>query len=267
MAEYTAFETYTDYGIFDCDQHIYEPVDCYTGWIEKKYADRTLRIVERDGESLFMAQDRPIQLDNKVDECYRPGSLKEMLKTMKAGADGGGYQWMTMDPAFLDRDLRLAQVDRQHVDAAVRFSGATGVLETFGEDAEPPTGGGLLRALGLSRRRGLARVEVDDALLAHGNEIVERQLGLDPREFRLVCIPQDLYARFGRDHAWGQRQQWTHFDGYQVLRNGQLRALAGGDVRYGGLNDLVSIELTDQRDSVIVRFAVIRRARHVARWL
>lgn len=148
-----------------------------------------------------------------------------------------------------------------------RFSAETVLLETFAEDAEPPTDGGLLRALGLSRRRGLARVEVDDALLAHGNEIVERQLGLDPREFRLVCIPQDLYARFGRDHAWGQRQQWTHFDGYQVLRNGQLRALAGGDVRYGGLNDLVSIELTDQRDSVIVRFAVIRRARHVARWL
>jgi len=43
--------------------------------------------------------------------------------------------------------------------------------------------------------------------------------------------------------------------------------VAGGDVRYGGLNDLVSIELADQRDCVIVRFVVIRRARHVARWL
>lgn len=148
-----------------------------------------------------------------------------------------------------------------------RFSAEAVLLEAFPEDAEPPTDGKLLRALGLSRRRGLARLEVDDALLARGNEIVEQQLGLDPREFRLVCVPQDLYARFGREHGWGQRQQWTHFDGYQVLRNGQLRALAGGDVRYGGLNDLVSIELTDQRESVIVRFAVIRRARHVARWL
>ncbi|MDO8390388.1 MAG: amidohydrolase family protein [Actinomycetota bacterium] len=137
MAEYTAFETYTDYGIFDCDQHIYEPIDCYTGWIEQKYADRTLRIVERDGESLFMAQDRPIQLDNKVDECYRPGSLKEMLKTMKSGGDGGGYQWMSMDPAFLDRDLRLAQMDRQHVDAAVMFCGSMGLFaEHFLTDDE-----------------------------------------------------------------------------------------------------------------------------------
>lgn len=147
-----------------------------------------------------------------------------------------------------------------------RFSAETVLLETFAEDGEPPTGG-LLHALGLPGRRGLARLQVDDALLAHGNDVVEKQLGLDPREFRLVCVPQDLYARYGREHGWGERQQWTHFDGYQVLRDGTLRALAGGDVRYGGLNDLVSLGLTDQRESVIVRFAVIRRARHVARWL
>lgn len=148
-----------------------------------------------------------------------------------------------------------------------RFGAETVLVEDFPEDAEPPTDGTLLHALGLAKRRGLSRVEVDDRLLERGNEIVGQQLGLDPRAFRLVCIPQDIYARFGRDHGWGQRQQWTHFDGYQVLRDGALRALAGGDVRYGGVNDLVSIELTDQRDSVIVRFAVIRRARHVARWL
>jgi hypothetical protein len=148
-----------------------------------------------------------------------------------------------------------------------RFGVETVLVEDFPEDTGPPTDGKLLHALGLAKRRGLARVEIDDRLLERGNEIVAQQLGLDPREFRLVCVPQDVYARYGRDHGWGKRHQWTHFDGYQVLRDGALRALAGGDVRYGGLNDLVSIELTDQRDSVIVRFAVIRRARHVARWL
>jgi hypothetical protein len=38
-------------------------------------------------------------------------------------------------------------------------------------------------------------------------------------------------------------------------------------VRYGGLTDLVSIDVADQRDSVVARFAVIRRTRKVARWL
>jgi hypothetical protein len=82
-----------------------------------------------------------------------------------------------------------------------------------------------------------------------------------------VCIPLDLYIGLGRDRGWGRQQQWTHFDGFQVLKNGHLRALVGGDARYGGLSDLVSIDVADQREKVVARFAVIRRARQVARWL
>ena len=146
------------------------------------------------------------------------------------------------------------------------FSAEAVLIEDFPEDQEPPATGALLSALGLARRRGLARLEIDGALLENGATILEQQLLLDPKEFRLVCIPHDLYMRFGRDRGWGQQQQWTHFDGYQVLKNGRLRALVGGDVRHGGLSDLVSIAITDQRESVIARFAVIRRARQVARW-
>jgi hypothetical protein len=146
------------------------------------------------------------------------------------------------------------------------FSAETALIEDFPEDQEPPTTSELLSALGLQRRRGLARVEIDDALLQRGASVLQERLLLDPQEFRLVCVPQDLYMRFGRDHGWGRQQQWTHFDGYQVLKSGQLRALVGGDVRYGGLTDLVSIGLADQRDGVIARFAAIRRARQVIRW-
>jgi len=142
----------------------------------------------------------------------------------------------------------------------------TVLIEEFPEDKEPPATGELLSALGLTRRRGLSRQEIDEALLQHGATVLHERLLLDPKEFRLVCIPHDLYMRFGRDRGWGQQQQWTHFDGYQVLKSGALRALVGGDVRYGGLSDLVSIGIADRRDSVIGRFAVIRRARQVARW-
>jgi hypothetical protein len=147
-----------------------------------------------------------------------------------------------------------------------RLAAESVLIEDFPEDREAPDGE-LVRALGLPGRRGLARVQIDDALLENGPTVLQERLHLDPLEFRLVCIPHDLYMRFGRDHGWGQHQQWTHFDGYQVLRGGQLRALIGGDVRYGGLSDLLSIGLADQRQSVIARFAVIRRARHVARWI
>lgn len=147
-----------------------------------------------------------------------------------------------------------------------KFSVEEVLIEDFAEDQEAPAKGELLSALGLSRRCGLARLEIDDALHEKGAMIIEKLLTLDPIEFRLVCIPHDLYMRFGRERGWGQQQQWTHFDGYQVLKNGSLRALVGGDVRHGGSSDLVSIAITDQRELVVARFAVIRRARQVARW-
>lgn len=146
------------------------------------------------------------------------------------------------------------------------FAAESVLIEDFPEEEEPPAESALLTALGLDRRRALARTEIESALLEHGATILEERLGLDPSEFRLVCIPQEVYSRFGRDRGWGAQAQWTHFDGYQVIKGGQLRALVGGDARYGGLNDLVSIAPSDQRDSVIARFAVIRRARHVGRW-
>jgi len=147
------------------------------------------------------------------------------------------------------------------------FSTETVLVEDFPETQEVPATGDLLSALGLGRRRALARREIEAALLEHGAAILQERLLLDPVEFRLVCIPLDLYIGLGRDRGWGQQQQWTHFDGFQVLKRGPVRALVGGDVRYGGLSDLVSIQVDDQRDKVVVRFAVIRRARQVARWL
>ena len=146
------------------------------------------------------------------------------------------------------------------------FSAEAVLIEDFPEAPEAPATSELLSTLGLTRRRALARREIEVALLQHGATVLQERLLLDPTEFRLVCIPLDLYIGLGRERSWGQQQLWTHFDGYQVFKTGQLRALVGGDARYGGLSDLVSIGISDQREGVIARFAVIRRARQVARW-
>jgi hypothetical protein len=138
------------------------------------------------------------------------------------------------------------------------------LVEDFPEQEEYASSA-LLSALGLSGRRGLSRKEIETALRQHGGPVLQDRLGLDPREFRLVCIPFDIYLRVGRDRGWGQREQWTHFDGYQVMQGSRLRALVGGDVRYGGLLDLVSISPDDQREGVATRFAVVRRERFLAR--
>ncbi len=119
----------------------------------------------------------------------------------------------------------------------------------------------LLRELGFDRRRALARDDVETALLKHGARVLVDHLGLDALAFRLVCIPADLYARIGRERGWGMREEWTHFDGYQVLTGGRLRALVGGNARFGGLFDVCSISRDDARENTLVRFAVVRRDR------
>ena len=147
-----------------------------------------------------------------------------------------------------------------------RIPGETALVEDFPENQAEDRPSKLLAGLRLPHRRGLARAEIENALMRFGAQILAEQLNLDPIEFRLVCIPYDLYMRLGRDRGWGQWHHWSHFDGYQVMEANRLRALVGGDGRFGGLTDLVSISRTDARDGVYARFAVVRRARMVARW-
>jgi hypothetical protein len=119
----------------------------------------------------------------------------------------------------------------------------------------------FLRELGLDRRRGLARDDIEDRLLRHGARVIAERLGLDPLAFRIVCIPPDLFMRLGRDRGWGKRPEWTHFDGYQVMKGARLRALVGGHSQFGGLFDFCSISRDDARENTVIRFAVVRRER------
>ena len=128
-----------------------------------------------------------------------------------------------------------------------------------GETCAPATE--LIDLLGLPRRSGLSRQTIEHSLLRKGERIVGELLGLDPHTFRLVCIPCDIYYRLGKDRHWGEHKLWTHFDGYQLMQSGDMRALVGGDVRYGGIFDLCSIGHDDEREGVTVRFAVVRRER------
>ena len=109
------------------------------------------------------------------------------------------------------------------------------------EDFPDPAGGEqspaspLLATLELPGRRGLTRVAIEQALLVHG-------------------------AR------WGRKPFWTHFDGHLIRTvEGRIRlqALAGGDVRYGSLYDLLGVGRDDDSDRLVARFAVVHRERMV----
>jgi hypothetical protein len=120
---------------------------------------------------------------------------------------------------------------------------------------------GLLSALGLESRWGLTRIEIEYALLRHGPRILEEELSLDPEAFRLVAIPPDTYIYLAPGRGWGQKQIWTHFDGYRVREDGNLQALAGGDQRFGGAYDVVGFSRAYTNEKVLARFVVVQKKR------
>lgn len=151
--------------------------------------------------------------------------------------------------------------------AGVRFLPTLVAEDALVEDFNEPASGsdapqtGLLRALGLAQRNQLSRLQIEAILLEKGEGLLRNELSLEPVDFKLVCIPPDLHLRIGLERGWGQQKIWTHFDGYMVMADGRLWALAGGDVRYGGIFDLLGIARNYDSDRVIARFAVVQRQR------
>ncbi len=137
------------------------------------------------------------------------------------------------------------------------------LVETFPEE-EPDARTPILEALSLPRRRGLARLAIEDALLSRGPQLCE-DLGLDPIAYRITCIPFDAYNRLADRNGWGAQRLWTHFDGYQVTRELQLQALVGGDIQFGGADDLCGVSRAYGSEHITARFAVVRRDRFDAR--
>jgi len=143
------------------------------------------------------------------------------------------------------------------------FGEETLLVEAFPE-TQPDGPGPLLDRLGLTRRRGLSRLVVEDAGRSHSVALCS-EIGLDPFEFALTPIPFDAYVRLAPRYGWGAQPLWTHFDGYQVTSGARLRALIGGDVRYGGAADLCAVQRDYDAMGITTRFSIVRRDRFVVR--
>lgn len=143
------------------------------------------------------------------------------------------------------------------------FGAETLLIEAFPE-TDPEARTPVLDRLGLSQRRGVPRLAIEDALRSHAVPLCE-DLGVDPIEFTVACVPFDAYTRLAPQHGWGREQLWTHFDGYQVTRELRLHALVGGDVRYGGADDFCAVQRDYDAPRITARFCVLRRERFLAR--
>lgn len=212
----------------------------------------------------------PIHMESirlEVDELFR-----NAWRPRPAGAEGeaGGTVRLSVSlPAGVPEALRdhlEMYLDRPFVNSGGgRYLPPLGdedlLVEDFDETppGSPPANPALLALLGLDRRTGQSRVRIERALLENGNRVVEKA-GLDPRAFRLVCVPPDVYVRIGVKRNWGTQPQWTHMDGF-MLQNRKWLALAGGDTRFGGVYDLVGLGRENDLENLTTRFAVVQRRR------
>jgi len=123
-----------DYGLFDADNHYYEPRDCFTRYIEPRHRDKAIRVVEQEGRERVLVGDKPFTfLNHDFDHSARPGALREMLRAMNA-PDAREQVVQPNDPAFLDRDARITRMDEQGIESTFLFPTLAVCVEQFMAD-------------------------------------------------------------------------------------------------------------------------------------
>lgn len=133
-----------DYGMFDVDNHFYEAEDAFTRYIEPAYRDKAVHWETEDGLRHVMVSGRPAVFFESHgrkpagEETWvgRPGSLKELLHSLRTNKPAEGYLFQPVAPEFLDRDRRLALMDQQGIEACMMFPGTAVSVEHFFDSPE-----------------------------------------------------------------------------------------------------------------------------------
>ncbi|HVP30188.1 MAG TPA: amidohydrolase family protein [Myxococcota bacterium] len=128
------------YGLFDGDNHYYEPRDAFTRHLEPRYRDKAVRVEQAaDGtETIWIGKRRftfLADMELNFETTVRPGSLREFLRTLthEHPADADAVQ-IPVDPAFVNRDARLALMDRQGIESVFLFPTLGVCVEHFMKD-------------------------------------------------------------------------------------------------------------------------------------
>lgn len=133
----------TQFGLFDCDTHCYEPREALTKYLPKKFKRRgaVLPVRNADGDEVILVGSRIAEYISEqslgFDLAYRPGSLAEMLRQMASGDPEETYQPEPMRAEFLERDARLKLMAKQGVEKAVLYpAGMAFSVEHYLDDTE-----------------------------------------------------------------------------------------------------------------------------------
>lgn len=123
------------YGIYDADNHYYEPDDCFTRHLESRLRPRSVWVDRRPGGNgrMYVGDERCHFFSvGAADSIGAPGLMKDFLRGLTES--GGSPSLNPINglsvPEFVDRKARLAKMDEQRVDACL-------MLPTAGVGIEP----------------------------------------------------------------------------------------------------------------------------------
>ena len=114
-----------NYRIIDCDNHYYEPDDCFTRHIEAPYKDRTVRMSRHrsDGLATPMIENERLSFFSVGVSDYvgEPGSMEEFFQGKDDAQAQVNANPMRPEehPEFTNRDLRIKKMDEQEVEACL----------------------------------------------------------------------------------------------------------------------------------------------------
>jgi predicted TIM-barrel fold metal-dependent hydrolase len=127
---------------FDADNHYYEATDAFTRHIEPGMAKRCMQWAEIDGKQRLLVGGTVNRFIPKptFDPVAKPGSLDEYFRGRNPDAKdmkGMFGELEPIDPAYRDRDARLAKMDEQGIDGCFLFP-TLGVGMEASLDQDPP---------------------------------------------------------------------------------------------------------------------------------
>jgi predicted TIM-barrel fold metal-dependent hydrolase len=115
--------------LIDADHHYYEPYDCFSRFIEPKFADRVINVqVDAKGRGKLYFGDRQFRFMRVIQTDYigAPGSLRSMLDDQDS-QDGFVHREIIRGwdyPEMMQRGPRIALMDQQGVQAGLMLGTA-----------------------------------------------------------------------------------------------------------------------------------------------
>ncbi|CAN5477955.1 amidohydrolase family protein [soil metagenome] len=118
--------TSLDFAAFDADNHYYEALDAFTRHLEKGFASRTMQWAEVGGKTRLLVGGKVNRFipNPTFDPVSKPGALDEYFRgrnPKSAGIIDLFGELDPIDPAYRDRDARLARMDQQGLQGAFFF--------------------------------------------------------------------------------------------------------------------------------------------------